>query len=160
MYAVSVLSSTATTEALRGILSTGPSSPTYCPGPSLSELLLAAIGKRPVHLEPARLDRVDELTAIALLEQNLSGSEMDRFGWFVGVGEAGSKLHDPVSELGDPIVMGSHDDQPTGRRQTPQQREDPLDLDVVEMCGRFVSHHQRWVVHQRPGDRHPLLLAS
>ena len=59
-----------------------------------------------------------------------------------------------------PLVVGGDDDDPTGLRQPAHQLEHPVDLHEVEVGGGLVGEDQRRVVHQRPGDRHPLLLAA
>jgi hypothetical protein len=38
--------------------------------------------------------------------------------------------------------------------------EDALDLHVVQLRGRLVGHHERWIVHERPRDRDALLLVA
>ena len=56
--------------------------------------------------------------------------------------------------------MRSDDDDASGLRELAQQADDPVDLDVVEMRGRFVGQQDHGVVHQRTRDRDSLLLAS
>ena len=56
--------------------------------------------------------------------------------------------------------MGGHDHDRPGEASSPDQPEDALDLDVVEVGGRLVGEQQRRVVGQGPRDRDPLLLAA
>jgi hypothetical protein len=70
------------------------------------------------------------------------------------------QLDHPVSDVGDPVVMGGDNDHAAGSGQLPQEHQNAFDLDVVEVGGGLVGHHQRRVVHQSTGDGHPLLLAT
>ena len=56
--------------------------------------------------------------------------------------------------------MRRDDDDTPGLREVAQEPDDAVDLDVVEVGGRFVGEHQRGVVHECPRDRDPLLLAT
>ena len=55
--------------------------------------------------------------------------------------------------------MGGHDDHAVAGREAADQLEDLLDLEVVQMCGRFVSQDQRRIEGDRARHGYPLLLA-
>ena len=70
------------------------------------------------------------------------------------------QLDHPVGQLADPVVVGGDDHDPAGAGQVSQEAQDPFDLDVIEVGRWFVRQDQRRIVHERAGDRHPLLLPS
>jgi hypothetical protein len=53
-----------------------------------------------------------------------------------------------------------HHDRVAVRRELPQRGEDLAARAAVEVASRFVGKHELWFEQQRPGDRHPLLLAA
>ena len=67
---------------------------------------------------------------------------------------------DPVRQLAHPVVVRGHDDDAPGAGQVPQQAQDGLDLNVVEMGGGLVGEDQGRVVYQCPCDRYSLLLPA
>ena len=56
--------------------------------------------------------------------------------------------------------MGGHDDHAVAGREAADQPEHLLDLEVVEMCGRFVSQDQRGIEGDRARHGYPLLLPA
>ena len=44
--------------------------------------------------------------------------------------------------------------------QLPEEIEDHLRVPGIQVGTRFIGKQEGWPVHERPGDRHPLLLAS
>ena len=55
--------------------------------------------------------------------------------------------------------MGGHHDDGAAGVDVAEELEDAPGGPLVEVAGGFVGHQDRRVVHQRPGDRHPLPLA-
>ncbi len=68
---------------------------------------------------------------------------------------------DPVKVLLVPFLVGDHDDGlveiPV---QLPEQVEDHLRVPGVQVGTGFIGKEEGRPVHERPGDRHPLLLAA
>jgi hypothetical protein len=62
--------------------------------------------------------------------------------------------------MGHAIVMCGDYDNASGNSQLPQKFEDAFDLNVVKLCRWFVSHDERWVLHECSGNRDSLLLAT
>ena len=56
--------------------------------------------------------------------------------------------------------MRRHDDDAAGLGEVTEEPQHALDLDVVEVRGRFVGDDQWRVERDGAGDRHALLLAS
>ena len=56
--------------------------------------------------------------------------------------------------------MGGDDDHAVAGRQTADQPEHLLDLEVVQMCGRFVRQDQRGIERDRARHGYPLLLPA
>ena len=77
----------------------------------------------------------------------------------VGVGMR-YQFHHAVGQRKHPGVVGGHHHHPFAGREVADQREHLLDLDVVQVCGRFIGDQQRWVQCDGPGDRNPLLLSA
>ena len=83
-----------------------------------------------------------------------------------GLGRAGLRVaprcevHDAVGERDEAVVVGGDDDESAAVGQATEQADDAVDLQVVEVGGGLVGEQDGWVVGQRPGDRHPLLLAA
>ena len=69
-------------------------------------------------------------------------------------------MGDGVREHAHPVVVGRDDDEPPTARQPAQEVEDDADVVGIEMRGRLVGQQQRRVVHERPGERDPLLLPA
>ena len=107
----------------------------------MSQDLRAAVGSFPVHLEKARLDVVDEVAALTLSKQNLTGSERDRF-WLtirIRIRKARRQLNDTVGQLRDSVVVGGHDHDPPWGGKLAEEPKDALHLDVIEVSRRFVG---------------------
>ncbi len=69
--------------------------------------------------------------------------------------------HDPVGDVANPLVVADDDDAPALLLGDPPQQPHDLVTDLrVEIGGRLIGQDERRVVDQRPGDRHPLLLAA
>ncbi len=47
-----------------------------------------------------------------------------------------------------------------GLASSRRSRRIPFDLNVIEVGGGLVRQEQRWIVDERAGDRHPLLLSA
>jgi hypothetical protein len=92
------------------------------------------------------------------VEQDLAGRQAHFLGFAIGPGKVGDELDHAVSDVGQPIVVGGDEYQAPHCGQSPYQGEDPLHLDVVEVGGGLVSHHQGWFVHEGPCDGHALQL--
>ena len=101
---------------------------------------------------------VDQVTPVALAEQQLPRGEYDFFGRLIGIGEVRLQLDHPVRQLADPVVVSRDDDDSAWTRQLAQQAQDPLNLDVVEMGCRFIGQNELWFVHER--ERSPLVAAD
>ncbi len=69
-------------------------------------------------------------------------------------------LDDTVGGLGDAPVVGDEDDGVAHCRQLPQQRHHLAARLAVERTGRLVCQDDLATIHQRAGDRDPLLLAA
>ena len=122
--------------------------------------LLTAAGQGPHELDLALLHLVDEVAGVALAEQHLAGLERDPNGRPRGGIDARAQVHHAVGERQEALVVGGHDDDPTGSREGTQRTEDAVDLHVVEVGGGLVGEEQRRVVDERPRDRDALLLAA
>src|SRR6266508_677173 len=71
------------------------------------------------------------------------------------------QLHHPPAHLvDDPLVVGGHHHGGPGAVDPLQQPHDVLRGGRVQVPGRLVAQHQQGTVDERPGDRHPLLLAA
>src|SRR6266540_664883 len=68
---------------------------------------------------------------------------------------------DPVAATGhEGVVSSNKDGHATLFAQVEQEIDDLRARLRVEVAGRLVRQHQNRVVHERPGDRDPLLLAT
>ena len=56
--------------------------------------------------------------------------------------------------------MRRDDDDAAGLREVMEEAEHAVDLDVVEMRGRLVGEHERWIVRKCPCNRDALLLTA
>src|SRR5919201_5438779 len=68
--------------------------------------------------------------------------------------------HAPPHDVYDFAVVGRHQDGRSTRVDLKQQLDDLPRRRRVEVPGRFVGEENARVVHQRAGNRHPLLLAT
>jgi hypothetical protein len=58
------------------------------------------------------------------------------------------------------LVAGDEHDRAAAGNQRVEQRHHRRGRGRVEVAGRFITHDDRWIVGQRPGDRGPLLLST
>ncbi len=70
------------------------------------------------------------------------------------------ELDDAVGERQQALVVRRDDDDAAGLGEVAEEAQHALDLDVVEVRGRFVGDDQWRVERDGAGDRHALLLAS
>ena len=71
------------------------------------------------------------------------------------------QLDDPVRDLEHHRVVGRDDRRHAlGPDDVPDEQHDPLPGLRVELAGRLVGEQEPRPVRERPGDRHPLLLAA
>jgi len=68
--------------------------------------------------------------------------------------------YDPARMLGDVFRMGNKDDRAAFGVQLFEQRQNFLAALTIEGAGGLVGENHRRVVHQRPRNRHPLLLPA
>ena len=81
-------------------------------------------------------------------------------GGAVGRRELRHQLHDPIRERQHPVVVRGHHHDPLAGRELTDQAQHLLDLDEVEVRGRFVGEDQRRIERDRAGDRDALLLSA
>src|SRR4029079_18604013 len=101
---------------------------------------------------------LDRAAACALFEIRLAPVELNP-RWFARsrVGPGG-QVHDAVGQWDHAFVVGGHEHQPAVVGEGAYQLQHAVDLDVVEVRGRFVGEDDGRVVGERAGDGDPLLL--
>src|SRR5215204_5713591 len=111
-------------------------------------------------LDLAVLDRVDEVAAVALLEDHLARlvrqalrrPRLPRHGL--------AQVQHPVGQGEQAFVVGGHYHDPAGLGQLPEQPQHSLDLDVVQVRGRLIGQDQWRIVGEGAGDGDALLLTA
>ncbi len=83
---------------------------------------------------------------VALAEQHLAGRELASLRWTLGRSGTRREVDDGVGQWHQAVVVGGDDDEPTRIGEVTQQTDDALDLQVVEVGGRFVGEQHRWIV--------------
>ena len=69
--------------------------------------------------------------------------------------------HDPVGPPSDSrVVRDKHYRKPIGVVQLAERVEDSTARGLVEVAGRLIGQEHPWPRDKRPGDRHPLHLAT
>ena len=69
--------------------------------------------------------------------------------------------HDPVGPPGNSrVVRDKHYRKPIGVVQLAERVEDSTARGLVEVAGRLIGQEHPWPRDKRPGDRHPLHLAT
>ena len=89
-----------------------------------------------------------------------SSRSSDRVGAGLVDDDAVAQEDDPVGPGGVPRLVGDEHAGRAGVAAGAQQPQDVLAGLGVQRAGRLVGQHQPALADQRPGDRHPLLLAA
>jgi hypothetical protein len=116
------------------------------------------VGSLADELDVAVLDGVDEVAAIALLEDDLARLILEALGRPRLPQHGLTRVHHPVGHGKQALVVGGDHHDPAGLGEIPEQAEHALDLDVVQVRGRLIRQDQRRVMGQGAGDGDPLLL--
>ena len=74
--------------------------------------------------------------------------------------EVRAHLDDLISERQHPVVVGRHEHHPSPIGEAADEPQNALDLDVVQVSGRFVGENQLRIQGEGTSDRDPLLLAT
>ena len=110
-----------------------------------------AVGQHPDELDLAAVDDVDAVAGLALAEQHLALGERDARR-SAGAAWVLSSMTRSASGTMRSSWVATTTMRP-GCASSRQEPDDPVDLDVVEVRGRFVGQHQHRVVHERARDR-------
>ena len=128
--------------------------------PDLGERGLGAVRVLTHDHESAVLDDVHPIAGVALTEHGFARLELAFGRRVVGGLEDRHHLDHFVGQRDHPTVVGRHHHHPIAHRQAPDEAEQLLDLDEVEVRGGFVGQDQRRVECQGARHRDPLLLAA
>jgi hypothetical protein len=74
--------------------------------------------------------------------------------------EGRREVDDLVGEWQEPMVVRGDDDDALARRESTDEAQHLLHLDVVEMGGGLVGEHERRIQREGAGDRDALLLSA